>query len=283
MARFNGKPVKHQPGNNGLRLRHRGPGAPRRRFLPGVDLMEDRTVLSPLVVTSPADSGPGSLRAILGSAPSGSTIEFSHSVHSITLTSGDLDIATNLTIDGPGAIQLTISGNNASRVFDISGSANVTISGLTLANGLAPAGGAILLEGSASLSMGNCTLTDNKALGGAAGTGLGGGLEDTSSGTLTVTHCTFDGNTAIATGPNLVPGTPGYTPGYILALGGGIDLSFVASGSATISDSTFTDNQALGGTTGASAGGGASEQFFQHTRYHHDRHGLHAQRQRGHR
>ena len=254
MTRFDGKLVTRQPGNNGLR---RGPCAPQRRFLPGVDLMESRTVLSPLVVTSPADSGPGSLRAILSSAASGSTIEFAHSVHNITLTSGDLDITTNLTIDGPGANQLTISGNNASRVFDISGSANVTISGVTLANGLAPAGGAILLGGTASLSMGTCKLTDNEALGNEAGTGFGGGLEDSSSGTLTVTQCTFDGNTAIATGPNLVPGTPGYTPGYILALGGGIDLSFVATGSATISDSTFSGNRALGGTTGASAGGGA--------------------------
>ena len=70
-------------------------------------------------------------------------------------------------------------------------------------------------------------------------------------------NCTFDGNKAIATGPNTVPGTPGYAPGYIIALGGGIDLSFAASGSATISDSTFTGNQALGGTPGASAGGGA--------------------------
>ena len=95
------------------------------------------------------------------------------------------------------------------------------------------------------------------ATGGTAGTGFGGGIEDTSSGALTVTNCTFDANKAIATGPNTVPGTPGYTPGYIIALGGGIDLSFVASGSATISDSTFTGNQALGGTTGASAGGGA--------------------------
>ena len=63
--------------------------------------MEDRTVLSPLLVTSSADSGAGSLRAIIGSAPSGSTIEFANSVHNITLTSGELDIATNLISKAP--------------------------------------------------------------------------------------------------------------------------------------------------------------------------------------
>jgi hypothetical protein len=219
--------------------------------------MEDRTVLSPLMVTSSADSGPGSLRAVISTAPSGSTIKFDHSVHNITLTSGDLAISTNLTINGPGANKLTISGNNASRVFDLSGSASVSISGLTLTSGLATAGGGILLEGSASLSLSNCTVSNNVASGGTAGTGFGGGIEDTSSAALTVTGCTFNANEAIATGPNTVPGTPGYTPGFIIALGGGIDLAFVASGSATISNSTFTGNQALGGATGASAGGGA--------------------------
>ena len=58
MTRFHGKLVKRQPGNHGPRPRHRRPCAPRRRFLPRVDLMEDRTVLSPLWVTSSADSGP---------------------------------------------------------------------------------------------------------------------------------------------------------------------------------------------------------------------------------
>jgi hypothetical protein len=100
-------------------------------------------------------------------------------------------------------------------------------------------------------------VSDNQAVGGVAGAGVGGGIEDTSAGALNVRNCTFDANLAIATGANTVPGTPGYAPGYIIALGGGIDLSFVASGSATITDSTFVGNQALRGSPGASAGGGA--------------------------
>jgi len=39
----------------------------------------------------------------------------------ITLTSGEVAITKNLDIEGLGAGMLTVSGNNASRIFDISG------------------------------------------------------------------------------------------------------------------------------------------------------------------
>jgi len=213
---------------------------------------------SVLTVTNLLDSGPGSLRAEIAAANSGDTIDFAPRLHgTITLSSGELTISDSITINGPGADKVSVSGNDASRIFDITGSASVDIWGLTLTDGLATSGGGILLEDSAALNLSSCAVTENEAVGNAAGTGFGGGIEDTSSGTLTVTNCSFVANQAVATGPNTVPGTPGYTPGYIIALGGGIDLSFVASGSATISDSTFTGNQALGGVAGASAGGGA--------------------------
>jgi hypothetical protein len=219
--------------------------------------MEDRTVLSTLTVLNNLDSGPGSLRATIAAASSGDTINFAKSVHNITLTSGELEISTNLHINGPGEDKLTINGNNAGRIFAISASASVTIAGLTLTDGLATSGGGILLEGSASLSISNCKLTDNVAVGNTAGAGVGGGIEDSSAGALFVTNCTFDDNEAIATGPNGVPGLPGFTPGVIFAFGGAINLFVESTGSATISNSRFTGNQALGGGPGASAGGGA--------------------------
>ena len=53
-------------------------------------------------------------------------------------TRGELAITGSLTIDGPGANRLTVSGGNASRVFSISGSStNVAIDDLTIADGLA--------------------------------------------------------------------------------------------------------------------------------------------------
>ena len=94
----------------------------------------------------------------------------------------------NVTINGPGANQLSVSGNNSSRVFDISGSTSVSIAGLTITEGRATSGGGILLEGGAALSISNCTLTDNEALGitqapgNTAGGGFGGASRTTRRG-----------------------------------------------------------------------------------------------------
>ena len=82
------------PGRILFSPRDRGPTGPRRsshrRRSAGFRLerLEERTVLSPLIVTSGADSGPGSLRDTIASAPSDSVIEFAKNVHKITLTSG---------------------------------------------------------------------------------------------------------------------------------------------------------------------------------------------------
>ena len=174
------------------------------------------------------------------------------------LTSDLPAITESIDIEGPGADKLAISGNDAHRIFDISGSASVTVSGLTITDGLATSGGGILVEGSAALSISKSRLTDNEALGNADGGGFGGGIEDTSSGALTVTNTTFDTNTAIAVGPN-----NSNISGYILALGGAIDIAYDSTSLATISKSRFTGNQALGGSPGASGGGGALQQFQQ--------------------
>ena len=93
----------------------------------------------PLTVTSPADGGVGTLRDAIADArrPANDTIDFATDDPTITLTSGELAIAKNLDIEGPGANKLTISGNDHSRVFDISPGETVTIAGLTIADGLA--------------------------------------------------------------------------------------------------------------------------------------------------
>ncbi len=238
--------------------RSRRPGSrptfSRRSLLPRLEGLEGRSLLSTLTVTSVSDSGAGSLRSTIAAASSGDTIVFAKSLsdQTIVLTSGELAITENLAIEGPGSGKLAISGSNASRIFDVSGSASVTITGLTITEGLANVGAGILLEGSAALSISDCKLTNNEALGNSAGGGFGGGIEDTSSGDLTVTDCAFDANEAVGVGANNPT-----APGYILALGGAIDVSFNSSSPSTISNSTFTGNQAEGGIAGASAGGGA--------------------------
>ncbi|MEH2084622.1 MAG: hypothetical protein V7K89_33025 [Nostoc sp.] len=87
-----------------------------------------------LTVNNLDDSGFGSLRDAINTATSNDVVEFllGSNPSTITLTSGALAIAKNLTINGPGANLLTISSNNNFPVFDIN-AANVTLSGLAIA------------------------------------------------------------------------------------------------------------------------------------------------------
>src|SRR5438094_8897774 len=90
------------------------------------------------IVTTTADSGPGSLRDAISTAAPGETISFAVT-NAITLTNGELVINKNLIIAGPGAAILaiersTVFGTPAFRIFNIK-SGIVTISGLTVRNG----------------------------------------------------------------------------------------------------------------------------------------------------
>jgi hypothetical protein len=111
-----------------------------------------------IFVTTNGDPGPLdtlSLRQAVAAANSGDTIEFAPALigSTITLASGQIAIHKAMTIAGPGADLLMISGNNASRIFYVNpvpDDANpdhtpVTISSLTLTQGKASSasGGAI--------------------------------------------------------------------------------------------------------------------------------------------
>ena len=74
----------------------------------------------------------------IAAAKSGDTIVFDPSLASetITLSSGPLAISSNLTINGLSN-QLAISGNNASQLFTLNGTAQVTLDNLTLTGGMA--------------------------------------------------------------------------------------------------------------------------------------------------
>ncbi len=98
-----------------------------------------------------------------------------------------IDLNKNLTIDGSGAT-ITISGNNATRIFSITSGA-ILLSRLTLTNGRAIAGdgGAILLSAGA-LTMNNCTISNSTA------DGFGGAIRTTLVADLTVNNSTFSGN-----------------------------------------------------------------------------------------
>ncbi len=163
------------------------------------------SVATTRTVTSTADSGSGSLRAVLGVAQSGDTINFSLTYPAtITLTSGPLTIGTNVTISGPGATDLAISGNSALPVF-YADQVTASISGLTIENAAGYPNGTDDLDGGgisnygSTLTVINCTFSNNNS---AAGTG--GAIynpnanEETgvAASTLTVINSTFSGNVA---------------------------------------------------------------------------------------
>src|SRR6516225_11236090 len=153
-------------------------------------------VLSVLTVLNNADSGAGSLRAAIAAAQSGDTIVFDPSLayETITLSSSPLAISSNLTINGLGANQLAISGNNASQLFTISGSAQVTLTNLTLTGGKSSQGGAILIGGTAALTLDSDILSGNQAVGDANNNALGGAVYNSAGASLTITNTSFVNN-----------------------------------------------------------------------------------------
>jgi len=184
-------------------------------------------------VTNTNDSGAGSLREAIALAnadpTTADTIRFGgvftdgdFTNDTLTLTTGSLPIAGNVTIDGSGGNPITISGNNSTQVFRIN-SGTVALNALTLINGRDFGGGSISNQG--TLTLNNSTLSGNSSIMGASGI--------YNFGTLSINNSTFSGNQG----------------------GGSIAGAIFNEGSATLSinNSTFSGNT---GSTGAIFNGG---------------------------
>lgn len=194
------------------------------------------------------------------------TINFSalfNTAQTIQSSVAELTVSTAITINGPGANLLTLqnvipAGAN-SRVFRVTTAGNLTMSGVAVTGGntISGNGGAgILVSGAANLTnvyvngnsadgygggiifetagtnstMTNCTVSNNSSNGSAAG---GGGAGIDNSANLTLVNTTISGNVKNSATGN----------------GGGI---FNFSGNLSITNSTITDNGAIGA---GSAGG----------------------------
>ncbi|MEY2510438.1 MAG: hypothetical protein QOE26_1201 [Verrucomicrobiota bacterium] len=204
-----------------------------------------------ITVTNTSDGaapGPaGSLRKAINDAAAGDTIDFAVPVPGgITLTSGQLVIGKNLTIVGPGARNLNISGNNASGIFEVAAGVTMNISGLTLENGLATAhtgwsatvklGGAIYNSGNLTITA--CRIIQNRASSQVAnGQALGGAIFNYNVGTLTMRDSEITANLCDSNTPE----------------GGGI----FNIGTANLTNCTVSNNQLLvSGTNNSGAGAG---------------------------
>src|SRR5260370_6996419 len=103
------------------RRRRRLERHPRQRFVPRLVVLEDRTVLSTFTVQNLLDAGPGSLRqAVLdaNATPGANLIDFAPALTgTIGLTSGQLTITNDLTVDALGAPQLAASRHHPTRTL----------------------------------------------------------------------------------------------------------------------------------------------------------------------
>jgi CSLREA domain-containing protein len=224
-----------------------------------------------ITVNSGADAGgtcPGAsctLRQAISTAASGDTINFAAGITTITLTSDELLILKNLTITGPGANLLSVQRSAASgtpnfRIFRINN--NVTISGLTIANGINDRGGGILNSGTLTLT--DSTLSGNAAFA-VSGLIVGGGIYNV-FGTVTITNSTISANRAISSGGgiyNVGPGTATITNSTISGNnvtggpGGGI-FNEVDGSTVTITNSTIFGNTAAPGSDGGGIWNGST-------------------------
>ena len=176
-----------------------------------------------IVVTNINDSGAGSLRQTIADANSGDTVTFAGGVTGTITLTAPLSITKDLAITGPGAAVVSVSGNSAVGIFQIPGANSLTLQNLTLSNGAALGGAALLDSPGASITISGCVFSGNSAM-------RGGAI--LSSGTLTISDSTFSGNSASA------------------LFGGAISAS---GGTVTISNTLFSGNSAPAG--GAIANG----------------------------
>lgn len=176
------------------------------------------------------------------------------------------DVVSTITIQANGAgdrierqAGLVCGGSqpDAFRIVNILGAGNLTLVGITVANGCiappaAPAyGGGFYLAATGALTLQQATVSGNTASGfhdvNAAGALASGGGVYASGGTVTLTTASFDGNHAFGGDGGQGGGT---------ALGGALAQE---GGTLIATDASFTGNSAVGGfgDGGGSASGGA--------------------------
>jgi hypothetical protein len=246
-------------------------------------------------VTNNDDVGPGSLRQAINNAAEGETIVVPAGIGTIALDSEELSVSHSLTIDGAGLASTVISGSGVLPVIAIKGSITVSISGVTITDGLAREPGGIVEGGGmtvagATVTLANSAVSDNTADASDSGTkpgGIaeGGGIAVLMGAHLTLIDTTVSGNRALANASGTASGGIAEGGGIFtresslavfgggirenlvessgasgsVAAGGGLDYRGSASTTATLEGLEVAGNVVVGDATSATGSGGDLE------------------------
>jgi hypothetical protein len=225
---------------------------------PRLELLEDRVVPSIYWVKNTLDSGPNSFRqAVLDTNAhlGADEIGFKSSAFGTIKLTSELLLTGDLTISGPGASALVVSGKNTTRVFEVASGATVDIQDLTIADGRVTgtaAGAGILNQG--TLTLESAVVTGNLA------DAAGGGIENT--GTLELNRSRVAANRSAINGGGLHNAGTGVvridrsTIANNTTAGDGAGIRSEIGTTLSISDSSISGNSATGFGTGGIASAG---------------------------
>lgn len=208
------------------------------------------------IVTSEADDGDGTLRQAIAT-PECEVIRFATDIETVTLTTGELTISRDLTIEGRGMGGATIRPAEGAiqSIFTVQSGTTVVLDGLTITGGRAFGG----IYSAGNLTLRNSTVRDNTS-------GISGGGIKTESGSKThIVNSTITGNEALATGGGIFANgdltivASSIHGNTISSYGGGLGGGIFADSLLVIENSTITGNgivieQPLGDTVSLGAG-----------------------------
>jgi len=200
------------------------------------------------------DSGPGSLRQAIADVCANGRIDFADNLAGQTITLGSsLDLARNLTIDGSSlAAPVQISGNNAVRGFNVTGSAHITLDSLRIIWGRnatfnvdcrdESCGGGIKIDAGAVVTLAHSAVLTSTAT-------FGGGIYN--QGTLTVQNSSLAGDSADWDGGGI------YNQGTLTVQNSTLAGNSATGGGGIYNLGTLTvQNSTLAGNSADSSGGG---------------------------
>lgn len=214
---------------------------------------------SNLTVTTTDDAGPGSLRDAISRIAVDGVIDFDPALagQTIGLTSGQLVIPRNMTIDGSAAAGLAVSGEDSVRVFEVAAGATVSMTDLVIRNGVAaPQGGGVRNYG--ALTLERVVVKDNtENAGGPANFEFGGGgIYNGDSATLNLIDSEVSGNQTLNHPGGGVYGFFNSTINVTRSTISGNVSGDVAGGIRSLGNTTVENSTVSGNTSTAWHGGG---------------------------